>query len=292
MDIKKRAYLIFHFCVILWGFTAILGDLISLSAIVLVWWRVFLTSIGMYSFSKVRSSIMSINRSEIWRLLGIGVVIGAHWICFYGSVKLANASIALIGLSLTAFFTALVEPLLSDRSFSRSDLLFGLAVIPGIILIAGGLEGNMMVGLIVGLIAALLSAVFAIMNKTSLHITNPETMTFVEMSGAWLFMNIVLLFAFLSGNLGTMTPSSNDWFWIFVLVCGCTIVPFILHLIALRHLTAFASNLITHLEPVYGILMAYFILKDHEQLSPSFYWGGAIVMATVFLYPVMNKTES
>ncbi len=291
MNQTNRAYGMLHLCVILWGFTAILGDLIALSAIVLVWWRVALTSVGMFGFAKVRCELSSLSKEQYVRLFFIGAIIGFHWVCFYGSIKLANASVGLIGVSVTALSTALLEPFVLKQALNRNDLIFGVSVIPGIILIADGLNHGMLIGLFVGFVAAILSALFAILNKKYLSTARPETITFVEMLGAWLVMSTVLLLAWSLGHFDIFWPSPAEWPLMLLLVVVCTIVPFVLHLVALKHISAFSSNLIMNLEPVYGIILAVVLLQEHKELSTKFYLGGAIVMAAIFLYPIWQGKE-
>lgn len=282
---RIKSYGQLHVAVFLWGFTAILGGLISLSAISLVWWRVGITALFLLFIPRLLQKILILDKRTKITLAVAGMIIGLHWICFYGSIKLANASIALIAMSLTALFTSFIEPYFYKKNLSKSDIFFGLAVIPGMILINRDLEGDMRIGLIVGILAALLSALFAVINKQLIEKTDPLSITFVEMFGAWLFITMLLPLITLSSIEIELQPSGEDWIYLLVLVVLCTILPFVLQLRALKHITAFAANLVFNLEPVYGIILAAIILKDHRDLNSSFYVGVLIILMTIFLYP-------
>lgn len=289
MDATKKAYLQLHLAVFLWGFTAILGELIQLSALVLVWWRVLLTSLSLVFLIRVGSFIGSMPRKKLWQFAFVGVLTGLHWLTFYGSIKLANASIALIAMATCAFFTSLVEPLIMKTPFSKLDIFMGFLVIPGMALIVEHVDVRMHLGIWVGLLSSFLAAVFSILNKKWVHDAPPLQITFIEMSSAWLFLCLVFPFYFSSETGAKFLPSANDWLWLVILAVVCTTFTWMLALRALKQLTAFASTLTVNLEPVYGILLAIVILNEHKQLSPGFYWGCLLILAIVLVHPVLKQ---
>ena len=284
----QRAYLLLHISVILWGFTAILGALISLSAFELVWHRVLITSFFLLLWPGIVESILKLGKKQFLKLSLIGVVIAIHWLCFYGSIKLANASIALITMSTTALFTAFLEPLLLRKKISHIEIIIGCLVIPAMILVTQGFEESKMLGFWAGIMAAFLAALFAVLNKQVVEDTRPEVITLIEMFAATVFLTLMLPIFFHYNSDFSFVPKQRDIILIISLSLFCTILPFVLHLKALRHITAFATNLAINLEPVYGIVMAILILNENRELAPTFYLGVLIIFVLIFLYPLIN----
>ncbi len=289
MTAQKKAYRDLHIAVFLFGFTAILGDLIQLSALTLVWWRVLITALSLLFLVKW-SSLLKMPRAIFLKYMGIGVLVGLHWLTFYGSVKLANASIALVCLATTSFFTALLEPLILGRKYRFYEIVLGVFIIPGMVLVANNTQFSMLPGIWVGLSSALFVTLFTIFNKKLIAKADELSITLIEMSSAWLFLGIVLIFfSIYTNNPITLAPSLSDWIYLLILSLLCTTFAYVLALKALHHLSAFASNLTINLEPVYGIILAWLILNDSEELTPGFYLGGLIIIASVFSYPFLRK---
>ena len=281
----RRAYLELHLAVFLWGFTAILGDLIQLSALTLVWWRVLLTSLSLIFFVRLGRIVREVGARRFWLLAGIGVIVALHWVTFYGSIKLANASIALICMATTSLFSSVFEPLIVKRPFQWHELLLGVFILPGIWLVVDGAATNMYLGIGVGLLSAALVSVFTSLNKKYIESSNPARITFIELGAATLFLTPFLYP--LGGD--KFWPSPLDWSYLLVLALLCTTLTFFLSLRALSRLSAFASNLTVNLEPVYGILLAYFLLDDARELSPTFYWGALLIVIAVFSYSAIER---
>lgn len=278
----QKSYGMLHIAVLLFGFTAILGVLITLNALQIVWWRVLFTFLSLVVFLRNRHSLKLLSKRQIFIFLGIGAIVALHWLCFYGAIKLSNASITLVCMATASFFTALIEPLVHRTPWNRADLMIGVLIIPAMALIVGGLEASAWMGVVVGLLSAALAALFSSLNKKYVEGVSSISMTFLEMLGAWLFLSMILPFTD-AGDLSW--PSQEDLFWLIILSLLCTTTAFILVLLALRHITAFASNLVVNLEPVYGVLFAAVILGEHEQLTPMFYVGCAIILMVVLWYP-------
>jgi len=286
---QQRAYRDLHIAVFLYGITAILGDLIQLSALTLVWWRVLITSLSLVFFIKWQS-LIKMPRQLLLKYIGIGVLVAIHWLTFYGAVKLANASITLVCMATTSFFTSLLEPLIIGRKVRFYEMLLGLFIIPGMILVVNNTEFSMLTGVWVGLASALFASLFSIFNKKLIGEADEMSITLIEMSSAWVFLGIVLLFVTLNTTEPlAFFPSATDWIYLLVLSLLCTTFAYVLSLRALHHLSAFASNLTINLEPVYGIVLAFFILNDAEELTMGFYLGGLIIIGSVFSYPFLRK---
>lgn len=293
MNPETRAYIELHIAVFLFGFTAILGDLIQLPALTLVWWRVFITSISLLFLIKVIRLFRTLSRKRLLQFMGIGVLVALHWLAFYGAIKLANASIALVAMATTSFFTSMIEPFVMRQRVKWYEIALGILIIPGMMLVANGAEFSMLTGLWVGIVAAFLAALFATLNKKLIGNQNVLEITFLELGSAWLFLSLVLPVLFLVSdiNITFMPPSGMDWLYLLILALLCTTLAYALALKSLRHLTAFASNLTINMEPVYGIIMAWILLNENEELTSNFYWGVVIILLAVFSYPVLRRLE-
>ncbi len=283
------AYTKLHIAVLLAGLTAILGDLIQLSAIMLVWWRVLITSFSLLFFIGFGRSLRKIPRSLILKYMGIGVIIALHWLAFFGSIKYANASIALICMATTALFTAFTEPFITKRPIQWYEIVLGLLMIPGMILIVNNTDISMKMGIWIGILSAFLASTFAIFNKMLINEADPYTITFLELGSGWLFLCICLPFYFWSTEAAIFWPSTSDFIYLLILALVCTTLANILSLSALKYISAFATNLAYNLEPIYGITLAWLILNENEELTPGFYWGCAIIIFAVFSYPLIKK---
>lgn len=291
MKDTTRAYLELHIAVFLFGFTAILGDLIQLSALSLVWWRVLLTSTSLLFLIRVRRLFRQMPKEDLRRFMGIGALVGIHWICFYGAIKLSNASIALIAMATTSFFTAFLEPLILRQKVKWFEIALGLLIIPGMILIVNSTELSKLNGLWIGLLAAFVIAIFATLNKKYIQQYNVLEITFLELGTACLLisLSLPLYFIITKESWTALLPSPMDWVYLLILSLLCTTLAYVLALRSLKHLSAFASNLTVNLEPVYGIALAWVLLGENQELSAGFYWGGVIILVSVFSYPILKR---
>jgi drug/metabolite transporter (DMT)-like permease len=281
---ERRARWSLHLCVLLWGFTAILGKLITLPTGALVVWRMGLVAALLALWPRVWRGIDAISRVQILRYAAIGVVIALHWLAFYGSIRLANASVAVGCVALGSVFAAIIEPLITGRPHERAELLLGLLVIPGMALLVGGVPLSMYLGVAVGVLSALLAALFAALNKRYATDDPPEAVTLIQMTAG--AVAIALGASIVFGVDQTLRlPDAPDLGWLLVLAVACTLLPFMLWLQALRHVSAFTTQLTLNLEPVYAIVLAALLFHEYRQLTPSFYAGVAVIIATVFLQP-------
>lgn len=287
MKKERLAYLQLHFAVLLYGLTAILGDLISISAVSLVWWRVLITSLSLLFFVQFGKSIMRLPRKTIMILAGIGVIVALHWITFYGSIKLANASVALAAMATTSLYTSIIEPLITGKRFQWLELILGLLIIPPMLMIATQLDFSYLNGLYVGLLSAFLAALFATLNKKMVDAADAFQVSFLEMSSACLFISLLLPFIN-NSNLSFM-PVGMDWVYLGILALFCTTLAFVISMKALKYVSAFDANLVINLEPVYGILLAIIILKEHKEMAPTFYLGIILIMTIVLAHPLLKK---
>ena len=289
MNNVRRAYFQLHFSIFLFGFTAILGALISLSALVVVWWRLFFACLSIALIINVLVRIRKTPRLLLLKLMGIGLIVAAHWITFFGSIKLANASITLVCMATTAFFTSMIEPFILKEKFRSYELLLGILIVPGMILVVQGIDISMLYGVWVGLFSAILAAVFSSFNKQVISKSDPLFITFIELGTGWFMICLIMMGMYMANVKSDFWPVGTDWIYLLVLALVCTTLGYVLALNALRHLSAFTSMLSLNLEPVYGIVMALFILRDSEELTPKFYYGVFIILLSIFLHPLLKK---
>src|SRR5579884_2582294 len=177
----RRAQVEIHICVALWGFTAILGKLISLGALPLVWWRVVIVVLALLALPRVRHGLFGMRRRLALAYAGVGVLVSLHWLSFYGAIKLANASVAAISLASAPIFLAFIEPWIVGRPFDLRELFWGAAAMPGVVLVVGGIPIRMRQGLGMGVVSAVLAALFGSMNKRLVSAADPLVITFIEL---------------------------------------------------------------------------------------------------------------
>ena len=293
MTDRTRAQLQIHLCVLLWGFTAILGKLISLPALPLVWWRMLLVVLALALVPRVWRGLRALSPRLALAYAGIGVVVALHWLTFYGAIKLANASVAATCIALAPVFTAVIEPWVARRPFRPRELALGVAVLPGVALVVGGVPDGMRVGVAVGALSALLVAIFGSFNKRLVEHADPLTVTAVELGAGTLALSLLApllpwLLPPLAGPLWVL-PGAGDGALLLVLALGCTLLPFALSLVALRHLSAYTVQLATNLEPVYAIVLAALLLGEQHELTGLFYLGVAVILGAVFLDPLLAR---
>jgi len=289
MTDKLRAYFYLHFCVFIWGFTAILGKLISLKAVPLVWWRVLLATTTLL-FLIPKKQWSGLTRTVFPKLFVIGLLVGLHWLCFYGAIKLSNASVAVATMATTSFFAALIEPILLKKKMNWYELGLGILILPGMALVVGNINWDMRIGFGVGVIGALLGAMFSSLNKKILDNRPPPPLviTFVELFAATCICTLFLPFMLWQSPETPILPSTQDWVWMLVLVWVCTLLPYYLSLQAMRHISAFATNLTINLEPVYGVLLAALLFREDKDLNPNFYLGMLVILVAVFSHPFLK----
>lgn len=285
MSPHARAQFQIHICVVLWGFTAILGKLISLPALSLVWWRMWIVVAALALWPRVWRGLVAMPARLIAIYAGIGAVVSLHWLTFYAAIKLSNASVGVTCIALAPVLLALIEPWVARRRFDAREVLLGIAVVPGVALVVGGIAADMRLGVLVGALSALLDAVFGALNKRYVMRADAVVVTAIELAGGALFLT--LLAPLLPGPAFAV-PDGRDFVLLLVLALGCTLLPFTLSLVALRQLSAFGAQLAVNLEPLYAIVLAMLLFGEQHELGLAFYGGLAIVLGAVFAHPLMT----
>lgn len=285
-------YIQLHLLVAIYAATGILGHLISLNAPTLVFWRCLLAALGGALLVAVilRRKILP-PQGMLLPLIGIGGIMGLHWMCFFGSIKLANVSICLAGMATTSFFTAFTEPLLERRRVRPLEVLLGLLVVAGILLVAG-FERGYLPGLLVALAGAFLAAVFPVMNRRFVgrERMEPFMMVVWEMAGAAAICLAAMPWLEAPGVFSRLFDfKSHDLLWMLLLAWVCTVFAQALHLHLLRHLSAYTLNLAGNFEPVYGIAAAALIFAEHRDLHPGFFAGTSTILIANIAHPLILR---
>lgn len=278
----KQALIKLHIAVFLAGFTGVLGALIKLNEGLLVWYRLILTVATLFVLLSWKKKITKIPTASVLKLFGIGTLIALHWVCFYGSIKMSNVSIGLICFSSVGLFTAVLEPVFTNKKFSWAEVGLGLISLLGIYLIFH-FDMRYRAGILVGIAAALLAALFSVLNKRHVYMAAPQTLMLYELSGGLLVITLLIPVYLHYIPTNYVFPTLSDWAWLLVLSWLCAVLGMNLMLQSLQKVSAFTQNLTLNLEPVYGILLAFIIFKENEQLDSSFYFGFALIAFSVVL---------
>lgn len=282
-----KSYIHLHFIVFIWGFTAVLGALITLDAFPLVWFRMSIAVLIILLYAFIKKLPLKLKGSTAMLLLVAGLIIALHWVTFFKAIKVSNVSVTLACLSTGAFFTSLLEPIFYKRRVVGYEVLFGLFVVAGLYLIFH-FEGDYTYGIVLALTSAFLSASFSIINGKLAHKYNPTVISFYELLGGVLFLSIYLLFTG-SFSASFFIIPATDWIWLFALGSFCTAYAFIASVQVMKFLSPYTVMLTINMEPVYGIILALLVFNEKEKMSWTFYVGAAIIITTVILNGILKK---
>ncbi len=282
----KKAFLQLHLAVFLAGFTGILGRLITLNEGMIVWYRLLLTAITMWILFGLMKKIKKIPLADILKITGVGFIAAMHWVTFYGSIKYANVSVALVCFSAIGFFTALFEPLILKKRLNWTELLLGLITLSGIYIIFH-FDTAYKTGIIIGLISAVLASLFPIFNREFLKRINVETMLTWQQTGGLVVLSVLLPFYLQRFPTEHFLPGTANFGWLLMLSWLCSVIAFQLSANALKRLSAFTVNLTYNLEPVYGIILAFMVYKENKYLSKWFFAGFAVIAVALIIHIIL-----
>jgi drug/metabolite transporter (DMT)-like permease len=284
-----RDYAMLHFIVLIWGFTAILGLLISLPSLELVFYRTLIAALGVAFLAFFTKKSLVVPFSQLLKIAGVGVLISLHWIFFFWSARLSTASVCLAGMATTSLWTAFLAPVLNRTKIKWYEVALGLLVVAGLLVIFQ-FETGYWFGLAMALVSAFLAALFSVLNGRLTMRHSPYQITFYEMAAAALFaLAFMPIYAsFLpEGQTVQWAWKGLDWFWLFLLGGVCTVYAFSVSVELMKRVPVFTINLTINLEPVYGILLAVLVFGESEKMTPQFYLGAFIILVAVLLYPVI-----
>ncbi len=288
---KFKHYLHLHFLVFIAGFTAILGELITIGSLQLVWYRMAIAGILMFLFIKLVKLKLKITKKSFLLFSIAGVIIALHWVTFFESINQANVSIALAMFSSGAFFASFIEPIFFKRRILGYEIVFGLLVVVGVFLITSS-EINYINGIILGLLSALFSTLFAVINGRFIERHNSTIISFYEFISGVVFLTIFILATGTAFNKQFFVLSSMDWIYLFILASVCTAYAFIGAVEVMRYISPFTVILSYNLEPVYGIAIALILFPETEKMSPQFYIGAILILVTVLLDALFKNYKS
>lgn len=305
-----KALFFLHIAVFLWGFTAIFGKLISYGSTTLVWHRMTIAALAYFLLPTVWKGLKTISFVHFRTFFGIGIIVCAHWLTFYGSIKLGNSvSITLACLGSASFFAAIIEPIILKSKFIKKDILIGLVVIIGVLFISFSLPQNTNTNISypaaigTGLISAALAALFTTLNKKNIDKSHPLTISAIEMlAGAILLSVIVPLTTentiwYPQMDISKFDPQqlqngALDLVWVLILAIFCTNLTFYLGTYSLKYLSAFTANLTVNLEPIYGIILGILIFHENNELNIKFYIGTLIIIGAIFINPILSLRKN
>ena len=284
---KFKNYLLLHLIVFIWGFTAILGALITIDAIPLVWYRMLLAVLFIAIYFLWKKKSFKVDRAGLLKFFFTGVVIALHWVFFFKAIKVSNVSVALVTMSTGAFFTALIEPIFFKRKINALEMFLGLLVIAGLYIIFN-FESQYKLGIIYALIASFLGALFAVLNGLFIKKYTADTISFYQLFFGVVFITFYLLFTN-SFSVSFFQIPTSDWIYLIVLSSICTAYAFIASVQVMKYLSPYTVMLTINLEPIYAIVLALFIFGDKEQMSSTFYLGAFIVLFVVLLNGIIKN---
>ncbi len=285
---KPKNYLHLHLLVFIAGFTAILGELITIGSLELVWYRMAIAGLLMFIYIKIIKLNIKITKKTFLQFSIAGIIIALHWITFFEAINQANVSIALAMFSSGAFFASFIEPIFFKRRILTYEILFGITVILGVFLITSS-EMGYINGIILGLLSALFSTLFAVVNGRFIERYNATVISFYEFISGVAFLTIFILATGNTFNAEFFTLSNSDWIYIFILASVCTAYAFIGAVEVMRYISPFTVILSYNLEPIYGITLALVLFPETEKMSPQFYIGAILVLVTVLFDAIFKN---
>jgi drug/metabolite transporter (DMT)-like permease len=287
---KLQNYLHLHFLVFIAGFTAILGELISIGSIALVWYRMAIAGILMFLYIKIIKLKIKVDKRTMMKFFAAGVIIALHWITFFEAIKQSNISITLAMFSTGAFFASFIEPLIYKRHIIWYEILFGIIVIIGVFLITQS-EIKYLNGIILGISSALFSTLFAVINGQFIQKHSATVISFYEFISGVAFLSLFILIFNGGFNTAFFILSNSDWLYLFILASICTAYAFIGSVKVMKYISPYTVVLSYNLEPVYGITLALFLFPETETMSPQFYYGAILVLSTVLMDGILKNSK-
>lgn len=289
---RSRAtdFALLHAIVLIYGFTGILGKLITLPADALTWWRMLLAAVALVVYMLAKGALRQLREGPTWIIVIVGVITAAHWITFFEAIKQSNVSVALATMSSTALFVAVLSPLFGKRKFAGYEMVLGLVAIGGLVLIFG-FETEYWLGITLALVSSLLAAIFTLANAELIKKTTATAITTTEMiAGA----GALTIYLACTGKMGDSfwEVSSADLFWLILLAVVATAFAFVVSVEIMKRLSPFTVAITINLEPVYSIILALVIFGQSEEMSWGFYAGAVIIVLTIFANAFLKSRKS
>lgn len=284
-------YFKLHFIVFLWGFSAILGKLVTIPAVEMIFYRSIIAAIGMGIVILSTKGTFKINGDQFVKLILIGFIVSLHWLCFFGSARVANVSVSLVGFATNSLWAALLEPWFNRTRLKKYEVLLGLIVLTGLYIIFS-FDFQYRLGLLFGVLAGFTSALFSVFNSKMVKSVPARTITFYEMTGVFIGTALFLpvyQYTWADDNQLQLAPAPMDWLYIGLLAGVCSVYAYTVAVDLMKRVSVFMIQLSLNLEPLYGIVMAVIIFREKEKMNLNFYMGTLLIMAAVAAYPFLRK---
>lgn len=288
---NRSDYFKLHFIVFLWGFTAILGKLVTIPTVEMVFYRAILAALGMGIVILATRGRFAVTGKQLLQLIAIGFIVAIHWVCFFGAARVSNVSVSLVGFATNSLWTAILVPWFNRTGVKKFELMLGLVVLFGLYVIFS-FDFQYRLGLLLAVVAGLTSAVFSIFNSRLVRDIPAFTITFYEMIG--IFIGLALFMPvykemWAPDHALHLVPTAMDWFYIAFLAIVCSVYAYSTAVELMKKLSVFLIQLSLNLEPVYGIVMAVIIFGEKERMGANFYLGTLIILSAVLLYPLFKR---
>jgi drug/metabolite transporter (DMT)-like permease len=284
-------YLKLHFIVFLWGFSAILGKLVSIPTVEMVWYRAVLAALGMGMVIYFSRGTFKISRDDLIKLIAIGFIVSFHWIAFFGSARVSNVSVSLVGFATNSLWAALLEPWFNKTQIKKYEVLLGLVVLLGLYIIFS-FDFEYKLGLFLGVLAGFTSALFSVFNSRMVKTVSARTITFYEMIGVFIGTGLFLpvyQYTWAMDQQLQLVPSVMDILYIAILAGVCSVYAYSVAVELMKRISVFMIQLTLNLEPLYGIIMAVIIFGQQEKMDLNFYIGTLVILGAVITYPLVKK---
>ena len=292
MIATTKDYFKLHFIVFLFGFTAILGKLVSIPSVEMVFYRTLLAAIGMAIVILFVRGTFKVSQRDFITISLTGIIVAIHWLTFFASGRVSNPSTSLVGFATCSFWAAFIEPIAKRKKIHGLEVGLGIIVLIGLIIIFS-FDFNYAFGLFLGIISGLTAALFSVINSKLTARVSAYTITFYEMAGACI--TVLLFFPFYLSWLGEegqldLVPTSMDWLYIAIMAIACSVYAYSGMINLSKKLSVFFIQLALNLEPIYGILIALFVFGQQEVMGWNFYAGTLIILGAVGLYPLLKNS--
>jgi drug/metabolite transporter (DMT)-like permease len=280
MLLKYKNYLLLHFIVFIYGFTGIFGALITIPAVNLVWVRMLIAGLCIFIYLLWRKTSLKDSSVNILKFLGTGVIVAIHWIFFYEAIKVSNISVTVACLSSATLFTAIIEPIIFKRKLYWYEALFGLLIMAGLFMIFK-VETQYKLGIFYTLFSSFMASLFTVINGTFAKKYDAAKVSAYEMLGG--FIAISIYFLVIQVDFTALVHISlMDMLWLIILAVVCTAFAMVANISVMKELSPYSVTMAINLEPVYSIILAFWIFGEKEQMTSGFYIGTLVILATIF----------
>ena len=277
--------------VLILGFTGIFGKLISLNTIELVWYRMLIAFVTLFTFLVFKKELTKIKKKDFFGLLFVGSLVAVHWFFFFESIKVSNVSVAVVCLSTASFFSAMIEPLFLKRKPKLYEYMLGIVVFVTLFLMLEA-ETKYTMGYVYGIIASFIGTLFTLYNAKYINRLEASKITMVEMLAGVIIFSILML---LNKEIGinNLKIDINDFVYLLLLGTICTAAVFVWMVEIMKYISPYSLIMAINLEPIYSIVLALIIFSESEHMNLSFYIGASVIVLVVFLESYLkNKIKS